>query len=176
MNPRSKLTGDDLGKLRYLYKIPKFVEIRALEAHERVDWVVPDWVALYEIVFRDGMRLSIPKLVRDVLDHYEITPGQLMPNAWRILMSLECLSMWHVVICEIDEVLYSYYLKEHDTNKGQYHLIVRKDHVPLITCLRSNNHKQKDKYLFVRGELMYRLCGPGDAASHCKATSKCSYV
>ena len=44
-NPRSKVTNDELGKLRYFFKIPQSVEIRALEAHERIDWVIPGWVA-----------------------------------------------------------------------------------------------------------------------------------
>ena len=69
-------------------------------------------------MFRDGVRVPIPKLVWDVLDHYKIAPSQLMLNAWRILMSLECLSMRHGVACELGEVLYSYYLKERDIDKG----------------------------------------------------------
>ena len=85
------------------------------------------------------MRLPIPKLVRDVLDYYEIAPSQLMLNAWRILLALECLSIRHGIACEIGEVLHSYYLKEHDTDKGRYQLIVRKDQVPLITFLRTND-------------------------------------
>ena len=92
-NHRSKLMEDELKKLKYLYMFPRSVEVCALEAHEIVGWVVPGWVALYEIAFKDGMRLSILKLVRDVLDHYEIAPSQLMTNAWRILMTLECLNM-----------------------------------------------------------------------------------
>ena len=80
-NPRSKVTEEELKKLRYLYKIPQSVVIHAPKAHESVDWVILGWVALYEIVFGDGLRLSILKLVRDVLDHYEIAPRQLMPNA-----------------------------------------------------------------------------------------------
>ena len=40
-NLRLKVTEDELKKLRYLYKFPKGMEIRAPEAHERVDWVVP---------------------------------------------------------------------------------------------------------------------------------------
>ena len=39
-NPRLKVIGDELKKLRYLYKIPQSVSICAPEAHERVDWVV----------------------------------------------------------------------------------------------------------------------------------------
>ena len=73
------------------------------------------------------MRFPIPKLVRDVLDHYEIAPSQLMPNTRRILLALECLSMQRGVECEIGKVLHSYYLKEHDTNKGWYQFIVCKD-------------------------------------------------
>ena len=103
--------------MRYLYKIPQSVEVRAPEAHERVDLVVPAWVTLYEIVFRDGMRLPILRLVRDVCDHYEIASNQLMPNAWRILFALESLSVFE---CDIGEVLFLYYLKEHDTDKGRY--------------------------------------------------------
>ena len=80
------------------------------------------------------MRLPILKLVRDVLDHLEITPSQLMPNVWQSLMLLECLGMQY-----LGEVLYSYYLKEHDKEKGHYQFILCKDRVPLVTCLRSNN-------------------------------------
>ena len=66
-NPRSKVTENDLGKLRYMFKITKSMEIRAPEAHERVDWVIPGWVSLHKITFRDRMRLPIPKLVRDLV-------------------------------------------------------------------------------------------------------------
>ena len=115
------------------------MKIHAPEAHERVDWVVLGLVALYEIVFRDGMRLPIPKLVRDVCDHYEIAPSQLMSNAWRILLALECVSMWHGVKYKIGDVFFSYYLKKHDINKGRYQLITRASQVPIITCLRTND-------------------------------------
>ena len=64
------------------------------------------------------MRLLILKLVRDVINHYEVAPRQLMTNAWRILMSLECLSIRHGIACELGEVFYSYYLKENDIDKG----------------------------------------------------------
>ena len=91
-------------------------------------------------------------------------------------MSLECLSMRQGVTCEIGEVLYSYYLKEHDTNKGLYQLIVWNDQVLLVTYFRSNNCRWKDIYFFVRGELVYGPCGPGDAVPYWKATSKYLYV
>ena len=78
-------------------------------------------------------------LIRDVCDHYEIAPSQLMPNAWRVLMSLESLIIQHGVDYELGEVLFSYYLKEHDKDKGRFKLITRVDRVPIVTCLRTND-------------------------------------
>ena len=98
-NPKSSVSSAEVRLWRYLYKIPPCVEIRVSAAHERVDWVVPGWVAIYELMFKDGMRFPITKLIRDVCDHYEIAPSPLMPNAWRVLMSLESISIRHGVEC-----------------------------------------------------------------------------
>ena len=68
--------------------------------------------------------------------------------------------------------MFSYYLKEHDTDKGRYQLIARVGRMPIITCLRTNDCNWKDIYFFVRGELVYGLRGLGDAPGPWKATSK----
>ena len=106
-------------------------------------------------MFKDGLWLPIPMLIKDMCDHYFIAPSQLMPNAWRILMALKNLSVRHGVKYEIEEVLYYYYLKEHDTDKGRYQLIVRVGHVPIVTCLCTNDYSWKDRYFFVRGDLVW---------------------
>ena len=92
-NPRSSVKAEDIKLWRYIYRIPSSVEIQVPTTHERVDWVVPGWVAVYKLMLKDGMRFPILRLIRDVCDHYEITPSQLMPIAWRVLMSLESLSI-----------------------------------------------------------------------------------
>ena len=56
-------------------------------------------------------------------------------------------------------MLYSYYLKENDIDKGHYQFTLRKDRVLIVTSLRSNDHRWKDKYFFMKGELMYWPCG-----------------
>ena len=50
-------------------------------------------------------------------------------------MSLESLSIRHRVDYELREVLFSYYLKEHDTDKGKFKLIAQFSRVLIITCL-----------------------------------------
>ena len=122
-NLRCTITNHEVKLWRYSYKIPSSVEIRVLKTHKRINWVVPGGIAVYKLMLKEGMRFPIPRLIRDVCDHYEITPSQLMPNAWRVIMSFESLSTQHGVECEIGEVLFSYYLKEHDTDKGRYKLI-----------------------------------------------------
>ena len=77
-----------------MYRIPLSVEIRVPTTHEIVDWVVPDWVAMYELMLKDGMRFPISRLIRDVCDHYEITPNQLMPNVWRVLFVMGSTANW----------------------------------------------------------------------------------
>ena len=81
---RSSVATEDIRLWRYLYRIPPSVEIRVPTGHERVDWVVPGWVAIYELMMKDGMRFPIPRLLRDVCDHYEISPSQLDRKSTRL--------------------------------------------------------------------------------------------
>ena len=69
---------------------------------------MPGWVAIYELMLKEGMRFPILKVIRDVCNHYEIAPSQPMLNAWRVLMSLESLSIRHGVDWELGEVSLSY--------------------------------------------------------------------
>ena len=67
-NPRSSVATEDIRLWRYLYGIPPSVEVRVPTAHERVDWVVPGWVAIYELMLKDGMRFLFgPNLVFPIL-------------------------------------------------------------------------------------------------------------
>ena len=78
------------------------------------------------------------KLVHEVLDHFKIVPSQLMLNMWRLLMLLECLSLRYEVEVRLGEVLYSYYLKEHDKENGRYYFTLRRERSHLIACLWLN--------------------------------------
>ena len=91
-------------------------------------------------------------------------------------MSLESLGSRHGVDCELGEVLFSYYLKEHDVDKGRYKLIARVGRAPIVTCLRTNDRGWKDRYLFVRGDLVWGQRGPGGMPGHWKSTSKEFFV
>ena len=78
---RSCFQDFDMLKLRYIYQIPVAIEIRALLPHEQVDWDVQGWWSFYEFAFEAGFRFPVPRLVREVLFHFQIAPSQQMPNS-----------------------------------------------------------------------------------------------
>ena len=86
-------------------------------------------------------------------------------------MSLESLCIRHGVNCELGEVLFSYYLKEHDKDKGQFKLIAKVGHALIVTCLQTNDHAWKDTFIFVQGDLVWGPRGPGGVFGHWKATN-----
>ena len=80
--------------------------------------------------------------------------------------------MQHGVGCNIGEMLFSYYLKEHDTEKGRYQLITKVGRVPIITGLWTSDHNWQDRFFFIKGNLVYGPRGLRDAPGHWEATSK----
>ncbi|KAK0583444.1 hypothetical protein LWI29_036995 [Acer saccharum] len=112
-NPASLIAQENLDGLRTMYDIPKSVELRAPLGRERADWDIPEWTCFYEYTLRLGFRFSVPELVRRLLKYFDIAPGQLMPNSWRILLSLTVLQERHNIRFGLGCVLHNYYLKEH---------------------------------------------------------------
>ena len=89
VNPSSHFKDFDMLKIRYMYQIPSSVEIHAPLPHECVDWDVQRWWSFYEFASEAGFRFPVPKLMTEVVSHFEIALSQFMPNAWRILMTLD---------------------------------------------------------------------------------------
>ena len=60
----------------------------------------------------------------ELLNHFNITPGQLIPNSWRIVIS--CMEIWMVVTegdtIRLDEFIHLYRLKE-SKEYGYYELV-----------------------------------------------------
>ena len=84
----------------------------------------PGEVCFYEAAFLYGLRFPIHSFIMELLGYFNITPGQLMPNSWRIVIS--CMEIWLVVTNEdmvkVDEFTYLYHLKE-SKEYGYYELV-----------------------------------------------------
>ncbi|KAK4838711.1 hypothetical protein QYF36_015845 [Acer negundo] len=147
----SVITEDMLSGIRTMYGIPIDVELRAPREHERADWDIPGWTCLYEYTFHLGFRFPIPQLVRRMLVYYELAPGQLMPNTWRIMLGLGILCERNGVQFGLGCLLHNYYLKEHLTDTGHYSLVPRNKKKEHIIDTKTNDRNWKDTFFFMRG-------------------------
>ncbi|KAK0592937.1 hypothetical protein LWI29_028019 [Acer saccharum] len=150
-SPASLITEEMLPGIRTMYGIPRDVELRAPREYERADWDIPGWTCLYEYTFRLGFRFLIPQLVRRMLVYYELAPGQLMPNTWRILLGLGILCERNGVQFGLGCLLHNYYLKEHLTDTGRYSLVSRNKKRDLIIDTKTNDRNWKDTFFFTKG-------------------------
>ena len=94
-----------------------------------------------------------------MLMYYDLAPGQLMPNTWRILLCLGVLCERRNVQFGLGYLLHNYYLKEHVGDQGRYMLVPRDKKKELITDTTTNDHYWKDTFFFARGPLIDSLWG-----------------
>ncbi|KAK3192933.1 hypothetical protein Dsin_024243 [Dipteronia sinensis] len=158
-NPGSVLSGDDMDNSRTIYGIPNHVVLRATKEHERADWDIPGWICFYKYNLRQGFRFPVPSLARRLLVYYDIAPDQLMPNSWRILISLTVLREKYSLQFEMGSLIHNNYLKEHVHEKCRYMLILRSNVTQLINDITTNDRRWKDMFFFTKGPLIYGSFG-----------------
>ncbi|KAK3195687.1 hypothetical protein Dsin_026997 [Dipteronia sinensis] len=131
-----------------------FIVLHAAKEHERADWDIPRCTCFYEYNFRQGYRFHVPSLARCLLVYYDIALGQLMPNSWRIFISLSVLCEKYNLKFGIGSLLHNYYLKQHVHEKCRFSLILRSNATQLITDLTTNDRRWKYTFFFVNGPLI----------------------
>ena len=52
-------------------------------------------MCFYEAAFQCGLRFPIHPFIMELLNDFNVTPGKLMPNSWRVVIS--CMEIWMVV-------------------------------------------------------------------------------
>ncbi|XP_057812031.1 uncharacterized protein LOC131026250 isoform X2 [Salvia miltiorrhiza] len=135
--------------LRKSYSIPNHVALHAPGRQMRANFYAPGWVCLYQAPFEQGMRLPLPRLVIDFCHYHCLSPGQLTPNSWRLLLSLQVFSELHGFDISIADVKSTYDLLKVPKDKGRYKLCRNKGCEPLITDMDDGERAWKSKYFFV---------------------------
>uniref|UniRef100_A0A2N9IZD3 Transposase (putative) gypsy type domain-containing protein n=1 Tax=Fagus sylvatica TaxID=28930 RepID=A0A2N9IZD3_FAGSY len=124
----SRVTQDDIDRMRRRYQIPDDVVLRIPDSDERA--CCPKYggdVAFYEADLKAGLRFPIQPFVRELLDFLGLAPGQVNPNGWRTIIA--CMVMW----------------RNRDANTR------------IVQGLPSSDRIWKDKYFFVCGDNWERL-------------------
>ena len=77
------------------YDFPPGVSVREALDGEWASDHTPGEISIYEEALKCGLRFPLLPLGRDLLQYYNLAPGQLAPNAWRIISCVTIL--WHLV-------------------------------------------------------------------------------
>jgi len=108
------LDAEILSRFRDRFQFPERVQIRLPRKEEQVCHFSLGEVCFYEAAFQSGLRFPVHPFIMELLKHFNIAPGQLMPNSWRIVVS--CVEIWLEStkgdMIRLDEFAYLYHLKE----------------------------------------------------------------
>ena len=113
---------DTPSRFKDRFQFPERVRVRLPNEKDRACHFFPRevcfyesaFVCFYESAFVCGLRFPVHPFLMELLYHFGIAPGQLMPNSWRIVVS--CMGIWLDVtdggMLKVDELVYLYRLKE----------------------------------------------------------------
>ncbi|XP_057790296.1 uncharacterized protein LOC131007153 [Salvia miltiorrhiza] len=169
-NHPSKFTNiNQMYNLRILYNIPKWVSLHAPGTALRADHSVAGWVCMYEKTFKEGLRLPLPRLVLEFLHYYHISPGQLMPNVWRVLMGMQAFGELKGFEVDLEDVLATYTVQENNMERGRYQLSRGKKLPELVCGVTDSGLAWKQKYFFMNYDALGDLTGYDIPSSWCNA-------
>lgn len=84
-----KIVEDDLDELRKLAGFPSGALLVAPDDADKPQFCPEGLVIFYEYPFRNGFKFPFSPLTHQIMEMYNVSPGQLMPLVWRICWLLE---------------------------------------------------------------------------------------
>ena len=124
LNEECGLDADTLGRFKDRFQFSERVKVCLPNEGEQACHFFPGEVCFYESAFVCGLRFPIHPFLMELLDHFGIAFGQLMPNLWRIVVN--CMGIWLAAMdgdmLRVDELIYLYSLKV-SKEYGYYELV-----------------------------------------------------
>ena len=118
------MDGETLSKFKDRFQFPDRVRVCIPCEEERACHFFLRQVCFYEAAFLCGLILPVLPFIMELLGHFGIAPGQLMPNSLGIVVS--CMGIWLAAMdgdmIRVDELIYLYRLEE-SKEHGYYELV-----------------------------------------------------
>ncbi|GMN27825.1 hypothetical protein TIFTF001_044164 [Ficus carica] len=130
------------------YGFPNEVQIRLPFKGERADAVSEGWICMYTIYFECGLRLPLPPLLIQAMNHYNLAIPQLMPNGMRVFLGLIVLSEEASIELTVDDVLAIYYPQENSKDHGRYSMYPRRKK-QVVGEMKNADRYWQDRYFFM---------------------------
>ena len=134
------MSEDDLVEWRQKYSLPSSFILRVPSPEDRVSNFIPGQIAVYEAFFDHGFRGVIPSLIETLCEFFEISPSQLNPPSWRLLLAIQNIGNLENLSFGVKEVLYSYHLAPLNGNEGRLHLRPRSG-LPIVEEMPRSDRK-----------------------------------
>ncbi|KAI3749051.1 hypothetical protein L6452_12597 [Arctium lappa] len=139
---------ENLEYFKNLAKIPEGVNLVTPE-DLRPDEVPKGYGVLYEYPFKIGFSWPFVPLVREFLDAFDLSPGQLMPQFWRIVQVVDRLTADWGAPFNLNDLLAAYSVKA--DNYHRYSLFPRtKGDTVLVQNTAVNDRGWKRHYVFLQ--------------------------
>ena len=96
------LDADTVARFRDIFQFPERVRVHRPNDEDRACHFFPCEICFYEATFTCGLRFFVHSFIMELLDHFGIALGQLMPNLWRIVVN--CMEIWLAAIGDMIKV------------------------------------------------------------------------
>ena len=147
------LDDKDLESIRGRFQIPDGAFSRLPYTSEKACSFAHGEVSFYEVAFSCGLRFPIHPFIHHLLSNLNIAPGQLVPNAWRMIVS--CMAIWFIIhdeeVITLNEFLFFYKLKP-STHYGYFEFSPWDKQTKIVHEFPTSFHDWKSRYFFVSGE------------------------
>lgn len=111
------------------------------------DWHRSGWICFYYYPFSIGMTFPFTKLVSDEIDCLHVSPGQLMPFAWRTLACLDAIEEKHNLGINVDVIKHNYTIKKFSNCRFSF-VNKNKDELLVLNNETVNDRGWKSEFFF----------------------------
>lgn len=101
----STMIQEDVIHLQGMHRVPDHIRITTSNHSDRVTPSPEGGIALYEGFLHTELCLPLHPFILSLLDHYQLVPVQLAPNAFRIICSFIILYHFHGIMARFSLVL-----------------------------------------------------------------------
>ena len=138
-----------VGRFKDKFQFPERVHVRRPTNEDKTCHFFPCKICFYEAAFTCRLRLPVHPFIMELLGFFDIAPGQLMPNLWRIVVN--CMEIWLAAnedIIKVSELVHLYRLKE-SKEYGYYELVPWVRKARIVRGLPSSFKYWKSHFFFV---------------------------
>ena len=144
-------TPEAMAVFRHLYEIPNDVRLRYVHWFDVLNPPTGDLLILVVAIVAGGIRFPMAPLLADFLSYFRLSPSQVNPNIFRIVMGTVELNRRLGPELSIHDIVRTYIL-HHNTKTDACSLRPRDVNFTLVNGLPNTNCGFDDDFLIVSGE------------------------